>query len=61
MECPDPMADYEGYCLWCEMHACTTCDGTGEIDGDEDDFPHTCQTCDGSGVDPSAVESPEFE
>lgn len=47
---PDPMHDPEGYALWCEMHACSVCQGTGEVDGD-DDLPRTCRRCDGSGID----------
>lgn len=51
MECPDPMVDPEGYALWCEMHACPTCDGLGEIQTEIDDVRRTCPRCDGCGQD----------
>ena len=54
--CPDPMQDYEGYCLWCECHQCQACDGTGEVHRDnnvDDDLMRECPACGGSGIDPS--------
>jgi hypothetical protein len=46
--CPDPRVDSEGYTLWCELHACTVCDGVGE----DDDPPWSCRHCGGSGIEP---------
>lgn len=50
--CPDPLDDPEGYGLWCEMAACTACDGLGEDDQCEDGGLWTCPRCEGSGIDP---------
>lgn len=30
LDCPDPITDWEGYCLYQEMFACQACDGVGE-------------------------------
>ena len=49
--CPDPMVDYEGYHLWCEMNACTACDGVGGMCFDDDDM-RACDHCDGTGIEP---------
>lgn len=49
--CPDPTVDFEGYLLWGELHACRTCEGTGECTGD-DDIDRGCLACQGSGIDP---------
>lgn len=51
--CPDPHEDYEGFCLWQEMHACTYCDGVGEEDDDDCDL-WVCPRCGGSGIEPGA-------
>lgn len=48
---PDPMADPEGYELWCELHACDVCGGTGEIEADDIEEWRTCRRCGGSGID----------
>lgn len=54
MDAPDILTDPEGYALWCEMHACPNCDGTGEVEGDFEftDSPVKCPVCDGSCIDP---------
>lgn len=52
--CPDPMTDWEGYQLWCEMMACTACDGVGEDVDDGEAW--TCERCDGTGIEPGCEE-----
>jgi hypothetical protein len=53
--CPDPCEDYEGYCLWQEMHACTYCDGVGEEEDSEwGTRPWVCPHCEGTGIEPGA-------
>ena len=44
----------DDYLIWCELHPCPRCGGSGEI---EDDLaiPHTCRWCDGVGLDPTAI------
>ena len=59
MNAPDPMTDPEGYALWCELHACRTCEGTGEVHGGPYGEERTCGSCDGSGVEPSFEYEPE--
>lgn len=56
---PNPMEDWVGYMLWCELHACHYCDGTGEVSGDYDGEERECRECDGSGIDPFASETIE--
>lgn len=51
-ECPDPMADPDGYALWCELHACRTCEGTGDGEQDDNGLEHECRACGGTGIDP---------
>lgn len=51
--CPDPIDDPEGYRLWCELHPCTTCYGTGEVPRDSnvtDDLTDDCPECEGTGL-----------
>jgi hypothetical protein len=62
-EAPDPFLTPEAYALWCEMNACPTCGGLGELEYEDDDV-RECGTCNGSGLDPAAIESyeePEWE
>ncbi|MCO6436512.1 MAG: hypothetical protein J5J06_05445 [Phycisphaerae bacterium] len=63
-EAPDPIDDPEGYALWCEMHACRTCEGSGEVfcsDEDEGiDGMRDCYACGGSGIDP-ASRMPDYD
>ena len=47
---PDPLEDPEGYGLWCESHACETCDGEGGWEDEAGRF-HECRACGGSGLD----------
>lgn len=49
--CPDPHEDPEGYALYCEMTACTACDGVGEDVDDGETW--VCPRCEGTGIDPS--------
>lgn len=49
------MSDHpdDDYDLWCELHPCPNCSGTGDIP-DDGYGDRTCQHCDGSGIDPAS-------
>jgi len=49
---PDPMDDPVGYGLWCELHACTYCDGIGDDYIEDDDSVWVCPHCNGTGLEP---------
>lgn len=58
--CPDPMFDWEGYMIWCDTHACRTCEGAGEvIAGLSGQWLRECPFCEGSGVDPAFTAIPD--
>ena len=56
-DCPSPLEDPEGYALWCELSACTVCDGVGE--DCEDGEIWRCSHCDGTGIEPGADDAGE--
>lgn len=64
---PDPLDP--DYGLWCELNACTKCDGLGE-DYLEDEWNEStmdygakwvCPRCGGTGIDPDAVDQSDYE
>ncbi len=48
------MDPFDEYALWCELHQCRTCEGTGEVIDDHDN-ERTCPECDGTGIATDAV------
>lgn len=53
-----PDSDYE---LWCELHPCPECDGTGVEEDGEDGSQEECVYCGGIGIDPNEEYLPDWK